>query len=297
MTTLDGVERTLTERRPPDLRRRTGRAGHRRDHGRRRGRGLGRPRPRSCWSRRTSRRAASRARRSGSGCGRRRARASSAASTRTTPGSGAARAMELLAAGRGRGAGRRARSTCIPSRSSPTRITVRTERVNAAARHRADRRRDRRVPHAARDRDRRHRGDRARRSAPTSSARSTSSRRSRARVGLDHIARTVPSNPEKIGGAERRASATGAPSPTCSSAPATTRCSRSRCSHPPTSPSAGRAARRRDRGREPAAGRGVDPAPRAPAGCAARGRVQRGARRARRRAVRERHRVRAARRR
>ena len=74
------------ECRPPDLRRRTGPAGHRRHHGWRRRRGVGRRPPRSCSSRPTSKPIGHREhRRSGSACDRRRARVSSAASTRTGP--------------------------------------------------------------------------------------------------------------------------------------------------------------------------------------------------------------------
>ena len=167
------------------------------------------------------------------------------------------------------------------------RITVRTERVNQllgtaladaeiAACSRRSASRSRRgtatvptLPPRPRARDRPRRGGRA---------------PGRARPHRAH----GPVEPGEDRRAQRRASATAAPSPTCSSAPATTRCTRCRCSRPPTSRDAGVGTDERDRGREPAARRGVDPAARAAARAAARGRVQRRARQRRRRAVRDR---------
>ena len=88
-----------------------------------------------------------------------------------------------------------------------------------------------------------------RRGGPTSSGRSTSSRRSPGAIGLDQIRRTVPSNPEKIGALTTVPARAPRSSPTCSSAPATTRCTRCRCSRPPIWPRRARRPRRRSRSR------------------------------------------------
>ena len=281
METLDGVERELSARRPPDLRRRARRAGHRRDHGRRGGGGLRRHHRRSCSSRRTSRRRASPRRRSGSGL---RSEASARFERGVDPNdvaAGAARAMELLAEVAARAAGRRARSTCTRSRSSARASTVRTERVNQLLATDARRRRHRRrcstplgievddgtaiVPTWRPDIEREI-------DLVEEVAR---------RIGLDQITRTVPSNPEKIGALTAGAARAPRWSPTCSSAPATTRSYTLPLLAPADLARAGVADRRADRGREPAARRGVDAAAGAAAGRAARGRAQRRARQSR----------------
>ena len=168
----------LHERRPPDLRRRAQR--------RRASPGswaAPRPRcptrpPRSCSSRRTSSRAASRARRSGSVCAPRRARGSSGASIRTTREPARPGRWNCSPRSRARFP-RPVRSTCIRSRSSGPHHRAHRAR-QPAARHLAVDGRDRRLPHAPRHRDARATDEsrRCRRSVPTSSARSTSSRRS-----------------------------------------------------------------------------------------------------------------------
>ena len=142
-------------------------------------------------------------------------------------------------AGRGGAAGRRARSTCIPKPIERGAHHRAHRAGQPAARHRAVRRRHRGLPHAARHRDARRR----RRSVPT--FRPDLEREIdlveevARRVGLDRIARTVPVEPGEDRRAQPRASATGARSPTCSSAPATTRCTRCRCSRPADLASAG----------------------------------------------------------
>ena len=258
-----------------------------------------RPRPRSCSSRRTSSRRASPRPRSGSASAPRRARASNAASTRTAP-----------------APARCARWSCSP----------RSPRRNAAPR------RDRRVPAADRAgraspcapaastscsapqladdeirgtaRAARHRRSRAtasfarsrRRGGPTSSARSTSSRRSPAASGSTASARTVPSNPEKIGGLtpaqrERRAVAdvlVGAGFDEVYTLPLVAPADLAR---------AGIAADGVIEVENPLRAEESILRPALLAGRAARGRVQRRARQSRRRAVRDRDGVRAARRR
>ena len=207
ITTLDGVERTLTARRPAHLRRRARAAGDRRDHGRLHVGGVRRhhrdparvgvlrahghrpqleaaqaaqrvERTLRAWHRPRGRR---RQRRAGDGAARRR--------------------------GRGAGRARRA-STSTRRRSSGPRIRLRTSRVERGARHRPRRRgrvgRAGAPRHRARRRRRRarrrHRGrDRRRRSAPTSTARSTWSRRWRARIGFDRIGRTLPDTHGQVG--------------------------------------------------------------------------------------------------
>ena len=164
------------------------------------------------------------------------------------------------------------------------RITVRTARVNAllgteldatamqrAVAHRSASRPRGPAPTSSPSR---------RRSAPTSNARSTSSRKSARRVGLQNIPRTVPSNPEKIGSLtpeqrERRAIAdvlVGAGYDEAYTLPLLA----------PADLDARRHRRvRRRRGREPAARRGVDPASRVccPACCARRRSMRRTERR------------------
>ena len=112
---------------------------------------------------------------------------------------GAARAMELLA----EVAAAQPIAGAIdvyPEPIEPARITVRTERVNRLL---GDRRsptptsRDCLAPLGIEIARRRSRP--CPRGVPTSSARSTSSRRSRGGSVSTSIARTVPSNPEKIG--------------------------------------------------------------------------------------------------
>ena len=223
-------------RRPAHLRRRACRAGHRRDHGRRGRRGVRRHDRRSSSSRRTSRRRGSPRRRSGSGL---RSEASARFERGVDPNdvaAGAARAMELLADGRG-GAGaqpgaidvypkpieraridrahRRGSTSCsrrtlsdaeVAALLTPLGIEVdgrHRDRAHVASRHRT--------------RDRPRRGGRAPHRAATGSA------------------RTVPSNPEKIGALTHGATRAPRWSATCWSAPATTRCTRCRCSRPPTS--------------------------------------------------------------
>ncbi len=204
LTTLDGVERDADERGPAHLRRRTRAAGHRRDHGRRRGRGVRRPPPRSCWSRRTSRRV-------GSPQSSKRLGLRSEASARfergvdpNNAGSGAVRAMELFDRRSRARCPCRARSTCTRNRSEPARITRAHRAGQRGARRRVDGRRDCRPPHAASE----SRPARARRRCPTFRPDITREidlieEVARAR-GLQHISRTVPSNPEKIGGLSAR---------------------------------------------------------------------------------------------
>ena len=176
METLDGVERELTPDDLSDLRRQARRAGNRRRDGRRVGRGLRPAPPRSCSSRRTSRRRGSRRPRSGSACARRRARFERGVDPNDVA-AGAARAMELLGRGCRRAAELR-RHRRVPRADRAARDAVRTDRVNrllatslsdsmspscSAARHRG-RRRDRDRAHLAprhRARDRPRRGGRA----------------------------------------------------------------------------------------------------------------------------------------
>ncbi len=189
MTTLDGVERTLTAARPSrsataSVRRRASPESW----------AAPRPRcptrpPRSCSSRRTSNRAGSRARRSGSVCAPKPAPDSSAASTRTTRGAARRGRMELFAqvAGAVPAAGA---IDVYPQPIERRRITVRTERVNQllgtalSADDIAD------VPHAAR-----HRGERAPkrrrpRSVPTRARDRPRSKKSRGASGSSTIVRT-----------------------------------------------------------------------------------------------------------
>ena len=111
------------------------------------------------------------------------------------------------------------------------------------------------------------------------------------RIGLDHIARTVPSNPEKIGGLSPRRARSSYRDRRARrrrlrrDLHVAARCARRPCT--------GRRRRRgSDRSREPFAVGGVDPAARTGAGRAARRRVQRRPRRTGRRTLRDRHGVR-----
>ena len=189
------------ERRSPHLRRGAGTTGHRGDHGRRGGRGLGTPPPRSSWSRRTSSRAASPAPPNGSDSARRRVPDSSAASTRTTP-RPVRGTLELFAqvSGRSTGCGRDrrlpathqagARSTCGPStstRCSGPRSRPRRSRSTSLRWASRCAGAEATVP----------------RSAPTS-PRDRSRRGSGAPRRSGQHRRTVPSNPEKIGGLSAR---------------------------------------------------------------------------------------------
>ncbi len=271
MTTLDGVERTLTAADLLDLRRGARPAGHRRDHGRRRGRGLRRDHrdPARVGVLRAERHRARR--RSASVCAPRRARASSAASTRTT----------RAAARRGRWSCSRVVAEAVPAAGAidvypqpieRRRITVRTERVNqllGTALSADD------IAAYLTPLDIEVHGTEA--SAPT--FRPDLEREIdlieevARRVGLDTIARTVPSNPEKVGGLspqqrDRRIVAdvlVGAGYDEVFTLPLLA----------PADLDRGRApARGRDRGREPVAVRGVDPAPGAAArACCARSRT------------------------
>ena len=256
-------------RRPADLRRRARAAGHRRDHGRARLPRSTTPPPRSCSSRRTSSRRASPRQRSAWSCVPRRARASSAASIPNGRRAAPTRAMELLVEVAGAEPRPTARSTCIPNPIERPRITVRTARVERDARHRrshADA--VQRSAPAARHRDRRTEPATTfvavpRRAAPTSNVRSTSSRRSARRHGLNNIGRTRARRSPARRAAHACASASAGSSPTCWWARA------ARGDHA----AAGRAGRpRRDRrcrstrvvrGREPAPRRGVGAAHRA----------------------------------
>ena len=246
MTTLDGVERALTgdDLLICDAERVA--AGHRRDHGRRGGRGVRRPRPRSCSSRRTSSR---------------RGIAKTVEAAR--PALGGERALRARRRPeRRRQRARRARWSCsrdVAARDAGRRArsTCTREPIERRAHHRA---------HRARQPAARHRA----RPTPTIAALLTplgieiAGRRPRScptfrpdlereidlveevarRVGLDQHRAHGAVEPGEDRRAQPRASATGARSPTCSSAPATTRCTRCRCSRRPTSRSAGRADRR-----------------------------------------------------
>ena len=223
-TTLDGVERTLTRRRPPDLRRRARAAGHRRDHGWRRRRSVRRHDARSCSSRRTSSRRASPRPSKRLGL---RSEASARFERGVDPNDVARRrgARDGAASPRSRrAAAPTARSTCTRSRSSGRASTVRTGRVNQCCSAPSSADDDiERLPHAARHR-----------ASATTAPRSSPTWRPdlereidlveevARRIGLDRIRRTVPASPDKIGGLTPR-SATAARSPTCSSAPASTR--------------------------------------------------------------------------
>ena len=292
MTTLDGVERVLARRRPADLRRRTGRAGHRRVMG-----GAA-----AEVSDATTEILLESAYFEASGI----AKTSKRLGLRSEASARFERGVDPndVAAGSGAGDGAARRG-----RAARSRVARRDRRVPEA-----DRARARDGAHRARQPAARHRAHRptmcrrcSRRSASSSNggdrdrshvasrhrARDRPRRGSRAPHRARQIERTVPSNPEKIGSLtteqrERRLVADvliGAGYDEVYTLPLLAAADLAR---------AGRADRCGDRGREPAARRGVGAAAGVAAGPAARGRAQCRARQSRCRAVRARPRVRAA---
>ena len=256
-------------------------------------------RPRSSSSRRTSSRRASRAPRSGSGCAPRRARDSSAGIDPNGTASGSDAGDGALRRSRGARRPRRVRSTCTRSRSTGPASRCAPARVNRllGTERSATEIRDLLVPLGIETDGA---GDDFTAVAPTF------------RPDLEREIDIVEEVGRRVGLAEhRRARCRPIPRRSARS-PSSSRSAASLAdvlvgagydeayTLPLLAPAdlarAGFATDAVDRGREPAARGGVALAPASPARAAARGRVQRGARHARRRAVRTRLRVRAARR-
>ena len=276
MTTLDGVERTLTRRRPPDLRRRARRRRASPGSWAARRPRSPTPRPRSCSSRRTS---------SASGI----AKTSKRLGLRSEA---SARFERGIDPERRRHAARRARWSCSARSRRRGRVAgaidVYPKPIERRAHHRAHRRGSTSCSAPTLDR-RRDRGATSRRSA----SRSTTASRVGADVPARPRARDRPRRGGRAAGSgsqqhrahgavepreDRRAHARAARAPRGRRRARRRRLrrgrTRCRCSRRPTSRAPASPPDAVDRGREPTARRGVDPAARAAArACCARSRT------------------------